>query len=175
MLNIIQVGTMVLGILSLWVLGYQDLRYRRVDHEWLYLIILGCGIFSGGNWIEKIFCLIVVPAVLLGVAYLREKKKLKKKGETPTFALAISQIGGADLKTISVVGFMSGSFMLALSIILSLLLGIPFFLRETLGMKSGKNEEVKTDISGKLPLVFLLAVSLTIVYAALWIIAALKR
>ena len=163
-----QVFAMAIGLLALAIMGIQDLKYRRVEHEWLYLIVLICGLFSGGSWAEKIFCLIVIPAMLLLIAYFREKKRLKRNGENPCLALAIKQIGGGDLKLIGCTGFLAGPFILAAGILLSLPLCIPFLKNKTLGMEDPAADEVD---SGKIPLFTVLAAALIIVYVILFAIS----
>lgn len=164
MASYIHTLAMLFGLLALAVMGFLDLRFRRIDHEWLYIIVLVCGLFSGGSWIEKIFCLLIVPGVLLWVAYSKEKKRLKREGQPTETALAINQIGGGDLKLIACAGFLAGPFLLAAGILLSIPCSIPFIRNKTLGM----DKTLKEDISnGAIPLFTVLSFSLIVVYVVL--------
>lgn len=167
----VQIPAIALGLLLLLIMGFQDLRARYVKTDWMYIIILVCGIFSGGAWLEKLFCLLFVPAALIGVAYLRESKKAKREGRQPSIGDSIKQIGGADINLVGVVGFLVGPFVMAISILLCVLLGVPFLFNPNLGMKDADNSGF---LNRKLPLVMLEAISLTLFYGFIWTLSAMK-
>lgn len=159
---------LVIGLIALAVIGIQDLRYRRVDWEWLYVVIIVCGLFTGGSWIEKIAYMIIFPTLLFAGSYLFAKKRAKKTGEKASVELALSYFGGADLKIVASTGFMMGPMPLAITMVLAIILSIPFLFFPSLGLKNKED----TPERHRTPFGTAVALSAILFYAVMFGITA---
>lgn len=141
-----QILPVIIGLLALLAIGYLDLRTRRVTWEWLYIIILLCGFFTGGNLIVKTICTILGPLLLVLCAYFMAWIKNKKIGQQTMMQAALQYIGGADLKTIAVVTFWLGPDIMIFILPVCILFSTPFAVKPGMGLarKAKENMELET-------------------------------
>ena len=160
----------IIGSLAIATLGILDLRRREITWQWLYIIILLCGLFTDGQWWIKLICLIVVPLILMECATIMARRKAKKEAKKAGAPFdpkavplkeAFSYYGGADMLTIASVGFFAGPYWLAAGVVIGILIcGLPFILRPKMGLKKELAEA--DSFEGSVPFCFLLAVGMVI-------------
>lgn len=160
----------IIGFLAILILGVLDLRYREISWQWLYIVIIACGLFTDGQWWVKLICLIVLPLILMECAVILARRKAKKatKKAGLTFSKkdvpikdAFQYYGGADMLTIASVGFFAGPYWLAAGVVIGILVcSVPFLLKPTMGMK--RELAASDDFEKSLPFCFLLAVGMLI-------------
>lgn len=137
-----EIISIFVGIAALLIIGFQDLRTRHVTWEWLYIVIILCGIIAGGNLLVKAICAIAGSALLLLCAYIVALLKNKGAGKETAIEAALNYIGGADLKTIAVTAFLLGPEIMVWVMLMSILFSVPFTVKPQMGMsESAKSAE----------------------------------
>ena len=133
----------ILCLIALCYIGFCDLRYRLVEHEIAYILMLVCGIFTGTSFTDKAIGLLGLPIIMIVCALILSKIKNVE---------CTSLIGGADIKTIAATGFAYGPYALLFALFLSVFEAIPFIKHPKLWMKDKNSES-----SGGVPFCTLLA------------------
>ena len=116
-LELTQFIALAVAFVVVAALGVLDLLYREIRAEWMYVVLLVCGLATDVPIDEKIFCLVGIPVMLFICALVLGNRR----GLEPT-----DIVGGADIKSIACLGFVFGIRVIAISAILSLLLAAPF-------------------------------------------------
>ena len=129
----VQYIAIAIAFVVIAALAVLDLLYREIKPEWLYAILLVCGLVTDAGLVEKLLCLIGIPlALILSAAVIG-----KRKGLEPT-----DVVGGADIKTMACIGFVFGIRVLAASSVLSIVFAIPFIMEQSLHRDEPGNRAV---------------------------------
>lgn len=144
-----------------WI-AYFDLRKRYIPDDLMFLVPMLCGTITGGDALQKAFCLIGLPLLcILALSLIGRRHRAENRS-------VLDMIGGADIKTIAVAGFFFGPVYTAAAALLSIVPALLFVKKPEFGADAATKERIKSE-PGKAHIPFC-SIFLTVIIV-LWLVS----